>query len=98
MQDQLKNVQQIQSSVVDFDARLKQKLSVEILRRAFAAILEDRSVVMWGHRESGGDSNAVHHQLQNIYQIPALMKLLATAGDGYVVTEASEVRRVMYFN
>ena len=40
MQEQLKNVQQIQAT-----------------EHAFAAILDDRSVVTWGVRVRGGDSS-----------------------------------------
>ena len=43
------------------------------LARAFAAILDDGSVVTWGDADSGGDSSAVQHQLSNVQQIQARM-------------------------
>ena len=36
---------------------------------AFAAILEDGSVVTWGQPQCGGDSSEVRHQLRNVQQI-----------------------------
>ena len=62
MQEQLKNVQQIQASYFDFGA--------------FAAILADGSVVTWGHADYGGDSGAVQEQLKNVQQIQATLMLL----------------------
>ena len=38
---------------------------------AFAAILEDGSVVTWGHEHAGGDSSAVQDQLRGVRQIQA---------------------------
>ena len=38
---------------------------------AFAAILEDGSVVTWGDARSGGDSSAVRDQLRGVQQIQA---------------------------
>ena len=55
VQDQLKNVQQIQASRYG----------------AFAAILEDGSVVTWGDADCGGDSSSVQDQLKNVQQIQA---------------------------
>ena len=52
VQEQLKKVQQIQSTCV-----------------AFAAILEDGSIVSWGHYDEGGDSSAVQEQLKKVQQI-----------------------------
>ena len=52
MQDQLKNVQQIQASCYG----------------AFAAILGDGSVVTWGDAHSGGDGSSVQNQLLNVRQ------------------------------
>ena len=36
---------------------------------AFAAILDDGSVVTWGRADSGGDSSAVQDLLKNVQQI-----------------------------
>ena len=36
---------------------------IQSTRDAFAAILEDGSVVTWGHANYGGDSSAVQHKL-----------------------------------
>ena len=55
VQDQLKNVQQIQASH----------------HGAFAAILGDGSVVTWGSAECGGDSSSVQDQLKKVQQIQA---------------------------
>ena len=55
VQFQLKNVTQIQAS----DSR------------AFAAILDDGSVVTWGDPDYGGDSRAVQGQLKHVQQIQA---------------------------
>ena len=56
VQDQLKNVQQIQAS-----------------GSAFAAILDDGSVVTWGNAPvQGGDSSAVQDQLKNCAAHPSL--------------------------
>ena len=44
---------------------------------AFAAILEDGSVVTWGDAAFGGDSSAVRDQLQGVQQIQATDSALA---------------------
>ena len=36
---------------------------------AFAAILEDKSVIIWGTQSAGGDSSEVQDQLRNVCQI-----------------------------
>ena len=54
VQDQLKNVQQIQASA-----------------GAFAAILDDGSVVAWGDVHHGCDSSTVQDQLKNVQKIQA---------------------------
>ena len=55
--------------------------------RAFAAILEDGSVVTWGHASHGGDSSAVRDQLKGVQQIQATGKAFAAIlEDGSVVT------------
>ena len=54
---------------------------------AFAAILEDGSVVTWGQPQCGGDSSEVRHQLRNVQQIQATSAAFAAIlADGSVVT------------
>ena len=70
VQDQLKNVQQIQASSA-----------------AFAAILDDGTVVAWGDARSGGDSSSVRYQLKNVQAIQASRRAFAAIlGNGSVVT------------
>ena len=57
-------------------------------RRAstFVAILADGSVVTWGHRFHGGDSNSVRNQLFNVHDVYSTNKALAAVrADGSVV-------------
>ena len=61
VQDQLKNVQQIQAS----------------RDGACAAILVDGSVVTWGSADYGGDSSSVQDQLKNVQQIQASSEAFA---------------------
>ena len=71
VQDQLKDVQQIQASLLG----------------AFAAILRDGSAVTWGNARFGCDSSSVQDQLQNVQQIQASNQAFAAIlGDGSVVT------------
>eukprot|EP00434_Breviolum_minutum_P031260 symbB.v1.2.027641.t1/scaffold2850.1/size68925/3 len=85
VQDQLRGVQQIQATGQAF---------VEILEDeyfeaggAFAAILEDGSVITWGDANSGGDSSAVEDQLRGVQQIQATSQAFAAIlADGSVVT------------
>ena len=44
---------------------------IQATKRAFAAILEDGSVVTWGDADCGGDSSAVQDQLRGVQQIQA---------------------------
>ena len=53
VRDQLKGVQQIQATVMG----------------AFAAILEDGSVVTWGEPRFGGDSSAVRDHLRGLSKV-----------------------------
>ena len=56
---------------------------------AFAAILEDGSVVTWGHEDRGGDSSAVRDELRAVQQIQAARlggAFAAILADGSVVT------------
>ena len=58
---------------------------------AFAAILEDGSVVSWGNEDSGGDSSAVGDQLKGVQQIQATYDAFAAIlKDGSVVTWGNE--------
>jgi alpha-tubulin suppressor-like RCC1 family protein len=60
---------------------------IQTSRRAFAAILEDGSVVTWGVPQSGGDSSAVQDQLKGVQQIQASVGAFAAIlEDGSVVT------------
>ena len=72
VQDQLKNVQQIQASRCG----------------AFAAILADGSVVTLGSAQYGGNSSSVQDQLKNVQQIQASHSgaFAAILADGSVVT------------
>jgi alpha-tubulin suppressor-like RCC1 family protein len=54
---------------------------------AFAAILDDGSVVTWGNPAHGGDSSAVKGQLKNVQQVQATsLAFAAVLKDGSVVT------------
>ena len=54
---------------------------------AFAAVLDDGTVVTWGYPPEGGDSSAVQEQLKNVKQIQAsYCAFAAILGDGSVVT------------
>ena len=56
-------------------------------RLAFAAILEDGSVVTWGDADFGGDSSFVRDELKNVQQIQSTWyAFTAILGDGSVVT------------
>ena len=56
----------------------------------FAALLDDGSVVAWGHPAYGGSISAVQHQLRNVQQISAsLCAFAAVLSDGSVVTWGS---------
>ena len=44
--------------------QLKGVQQIQATRQAFAAILDDGSVVTWGHALCGGDSSAVQHKLR----------------------------------
>ena len=60
---------------------------IQATSQAFAAILEDGSVVTWGPADFGGDSSAVRDQLKGVQQIQATSQAFAAIlGDGSVVT------------
>ena len=63
---------------------------IQATDQAFAAILEDGSVVTWGHEEYGGNSSAVRDQLKGVMQIQATQQAFAAIlEDGSVVTWGS---------
>ena len=67
--------------------QLKGVQQIQANHWAFAAILEDGSVVTWGDAEFGGDSSAVQDQLKGVQQIQANHGAFAAIlEDGSVVT------------
>ena len=67
--------------------QLKGVQQIQATDRAFAAILEDGSVVTWGHARRGGDCSAVRDQLKGVQQIQATsLAFAAILADGSVVT------------
>ena len=67
--------------------QLKNVQQVQATEEAFAAILEDGSVVTWGNAQFGGDGSAVRDQLKNVLQIQANNKAFAAIlSDGSVMT------------
>ena len=81
VQDQLKNVQQIQASDSAFAA---------ILGDGSVVTWGDGSVVTWGDSRRGRDGSAVQEQLRNVQQIQASSAAFAAVlGDGSVVTWGS---------
>ena len=71
--------------------QLKGVQQIQATGGAFAAILEDGSVVTWGDEDSGGDSSAVGDQLKRVQQIQATMGAFAAIlADGSVVTWGDE--------
>ena len=67
--------------------QLKGVQQIEATHYAFAAILEDGSVVTWGHAQHGGDSSAVQDQLEGVQKIQATDRAFAAIlADGCVVT------------
>ena len=70
--------------------QLKNVQQIHASNCAFAAILDDGSVVTWGDDEHGGDSSAVQDQLKNVQQIHASnCAFAATLDDGSIVTWGS---------
>ena len=51
--------------------QLKNVQQIQACHHAFAAILDDGSVVTWGDTERGGDSSVVQEQLTNVQLIQA---------------------------
>ena len=56
--------------------QLKNVQHIQASPRAFAAILDDGSVVTWGHARHGGDSRAVQEQLKMCNRFKLLHWLL----------------------
>ena len=48
----------------------KRAVCIQANREAFAAILDDASVVTWGCHDCGGDCSSVESQLQDVCAIP----------------------------
>ena len=68
-------------------SQLKNVQQIQASSGAFAAILDDGSVVTWGDADDGGDSRAVQDQLKTVQQIQACCAAFAAVlGDGSVVT------------
>eukprot|EP00439_Symbiodinium_sp_Y106_P019813 s1668_g2.t1 len=87
IQNQLRDVQQIQASDHAFAAILGSVQQIQATYGAFAAILGDGSVVTWGNAYAGGDSSTVQDQLRDVQQIQASMSAFAAIlHDGFVVT------------
>ena len=92
VQYQLKGVQHIHTTWGAFAAILASQLKgvqqIQASRMgAFAAILEDGSVVTWGRADCGGVSSSVQDQLRGVQQIQAAKQAFAAIlADGSVVT------------
>ena len=68
-------------------AKLRCVQQIQATERAFAAILEDGSVVTWGDPEFGGDSSAVEAQLKSAQQIQATERAFAAIlADGSILS------------
>jgi len=62
-------------------------LQIQATNVAFAAILEDGSVITWGGAADGGDSWGVRDQLRGVQKIHATASAFAAIlADGSVVT------------
>ena len=74
-------------TVRQFEDQLKGVQQIQATGGAFAAILEDGSVVTWGRANQCGDSSAVRDQLKGVQQIQATNGAFAAIlEDGSVVT------------
>ena len=90
VRDQLRGVQQIQATG-QVSAEILEDGSAESPGAAFAAILEDGSVVTWGDRGYGSDTSAVRDQLKDVLKIQATSSaFVAILADGSVVTWGDE--------
>ena len=66
--------------------QLKGVQHIQATHMAFAAILEGRSLITWGHADYGGDSSAVRDQLKGVQQIQAAVGAFAAILEDGVVT------------
>ena len=67
--------------------QLKNVQQIQANHGAFAAILDDGSVVTWGDDQSCGESSSVWDQLKSVQQIQAAPRAFAAIlSDGSVVT------------
>ena len=72
---------------LQFDISSRGVRQIQATAHAFAAILEDGSVVTWGHAAGGGDSSAVRDQLKAVQEIQGTETAFAAIlADGSVVT------------
>ena len=77
----------MQTLVVTVRDQLKRVQQIQASSKAFAAILQDGSVVTWGDEDFGGDSLAVQAQLKGVQQIQVTSQAFAAIlEDGSVVT------------
>ena len=60
--------------------QLENVQQIQASERAFAAILDDGSVVTWGSAECGADSSTVQTHLENVQQIESLVLLFLHPG------------------
>ena len=85
MQEQLKDVNQIQSSL-PLGGLWLATYAYSHLRHAFAALKSDGSVVTWGRIGDGGDSKGMGGQLKDVRQIQSSSRAFAAiTNDGGVV-------------
>ena len=71
--------------------QLKGVQQIQASFEAFAAILEDGSIVSWGHADLGGDSSPVRDQLRAVRQIQATgVAFAAILENGSVITWGSQ--------
>ena len=67
--------------------QLKNVPPIQSARHAFAAVLDDGSVVTWGDAWLGADSSSVQEQLKNVRHIQSAQRAFAAVlDDGSVVT------------
>ena len=105
IQDTLGSVQLVQGTRLASPTSESRPTHPEFLAGAFAAILEDGSVVTWGSPDDGGDSSAVSDQLKNVQQVKGTNAAFAAIlADGSVVTwgdpgsggDSSEVKEKLH--
>ncbi|CAL1150411.1 unnamed protein product [Cladocopium goreaui] len=87
VKDQLTNIVAIQGNDESFAALRADGTAIQAANYAFAAILEDGSVVSWGRPQYGGDQQKVADRLKNVTHIQATEGAFAAiTGDGSVVS------------